>query len=229
MKRMRSWVVSPLIVLALTACDRDREEASDAAADSVSVESPETVRDLLAPVRAVGLAAVEFGDMAAQRAQRNDVRQYAQTVAADHRALISMLDSVALARGATLSATPASQELGESVRMAHSGLEALAPAEFDLAYVRAELESHRQLLDRMDTQIIPATTSPELRTLATDSRAMVDAHLTRARQLLADLLGQPAEPPAPASTAPRRPANPPASAPAPAPLPPPTPDTIPGR
>lgn len=193
----RKWsrAVAPLLMLALIACDREREAEPAAAADSVSVESPETVRDLLAPVRSVGLAAIEFGDMAAQRAQREDVRQYAQTVATDHRALIAVLDSAALARRATLSETPSSQELNQAVRMAHSGLETLPPADFDQAYIRAQLETHRQLLDRLDTQILPALTSADLRTLATDTRAMVDAHLTRARQILAGLLGQPAEPP----------------------------------
>ena len=89
--------------------------------------------------------------------------------------------------------------------MAHSGLEALQPADFDQAFVRAELESHRQLLDRLDMHVIPSASSPEMKALVTDTRAMVDAHLTRARQILAALMGQPAIPttlPPPASERP---------------------------
>jgi len=220
------------LLLCVVACDRDSERETAVATDTTQVETPELVRDLLTPVRSVGLAAIEFGDMAAQRAQREDVRQYAQTVAADHRALIGVLDSAATARGTALGETPASKELADAVRMAHSGLDALTPADFDLAYVRAELESQRQLLDRIDQQVTPAVTSADLRTLVTDIRAMVDAHLTRARQILAALLGQSPEPTAPPATSrprpPAQPQQPPPQQPPPqqpSPQQPPPPDT----
>jgi predicted outer membrane protein len=227
---MRSWAIVPLAMLVLPACDRDRGDEPAVVADTLATESADVVRDLLAPIRSVSLAAVEFGDMGAQRAQRDDVRQYARTVATDHRALVAVLDSAAAARTTTLEETPSSQELGNAVRMAHSGLETLQPADFDQAFVRAELESHRQLLDRLDMHVIPAARSPEMKALATDTRAMVDAHLTRARQILAALLGQPAVPATLPPAAGERPAPQPVPRDTtPVPIPPPPPDTTSAR
>ncbi|HEX6134140.1 MAG TPA: DUF4142 domain-containing protein [Longimicrobiales bacterium] len=182
-----------LTVLLAAACGGGEDIAREAAADSVAVEDAAATAALLSQVRAVSMAEVEFAQLAAQRAAGTTMRQYAQTVAADHRALIGTLDSVARLRGATLTPGADAQELENTVRMAHSGLENLAGPDFELPFVRAEVESHRLLLDRLDQQLIPGAATPDIRTLLTDIRAMADAHLTRARQLLAQQLGQSTE------------------------------------
>jgi hypothetical protein len=100
----------------------------------------------------------------------------------------------------------------------------MAEDAFDLSFIRAQVETHRQLLDSLDSETIPAARSNEMTALLRDLRVTVDAHLTRSRQLLGALLGEPVEPP-PAATPP---STPPATRP-PAQQPPPPPDTIPGR
>jgi len=182
-------------VLLTAACGGDDENGSNtAAADSATVEDSIATTALLSIPRAFSMAEVEFGQLAAQRAASPAIRQYAQTIAADHRALIALLDSVAQLRRANLAPTPDAAELENTVRMAHSGLENLNGAQFDLPFIRAEVESHRLLLDRLDQQLIPSATSSDLRNLLTDIRAMVDAHLARARQLLAQQLGESPQP-----------------------------------
>jgi putative membrane protein len=182
-----------------------------------TAEENAALASALASIRAVSLVVVEYGELAGQRAAAPALGQYARTIAADHRALITALDSVASLRGASLSETRETQELANTVRMAHSGLEGLNGSAFDLPFVRAEVESHRLLLDRIDQQLIPAVSDPETSGLLIDIRAMADAHLTRARQLLAERLGQTVEP------APPRPER----RPPPAPRAEPPPDTIP--
>lgn len=191
----------------LAGCNRSDDEGA-VPADSLQVaENAEAITTLLAPLRAVSRAEVEFGELAAQRAAAVPIRDYARTVAADHRAVLTLLDRTAEQRSAVLSEEGPALEMANMVRMAHSGLENLNGPDFDLPYMRAEVESHRQLLDRLDQQAIPAATTEELRTMLTDLRAMTDAHLTRARQLLATQLGETAEP-RPASR-PQRPVAPP--------------------
>ncbi|HEX6306923.1 MAG TPA: DUF4142 domain-containing protein [Longimicrobiales bacterium] len=220
-------------VLFVAACGGGNDSDETAAADSVAVEDAAAAAALLSPVRAVSMAEVEFAQLATQRSAGAAIRQYARTVAADHRALIGTLDSVAQLRGTTLAPAADAQELENTVRMAHSGLENLAGPDFELPFVRAEVESHRLLLDRLDQQLIPSATSEDVRALLTDIRAMADAHLTRARQLLAEQLGQSTErlPP----TTPARPPQPRAvrpDTPSPRPVrpdtlpPPPPPDTL---
>jgi putative membrane protein len=192
MRGLRVLLLSAFVTTA--ACGGD-DEADTTAADAARIAADSAAAvSLLTPIRAVSVAEVEYADMASQRAGGPDVRQYAQTVAADHRALISALDSVAAVHRATLAETRETQELSNTVRLAHSGLDDLQGTGFDLPFIRAEVESHRLLLDQLDQQLIPSASQSDLRPLLTDIRAMADAHLTRARQLLAQQLGQAEEP-----------------------------------
>lgn len=220
MREMRVLLLAGL--LTVTACGGDDGEDNETAeAETARLAAEGAVAaGLLAPIRSMSIATVEFADLASQRAGTPEVRQYAQTVAADHRALIGVLDSVAAARSATLTETRETQEMANTARMAHSGLENLAGGGFDLPFVRAEVESHRLLMDRLEQQFIPSATLPDLRTLLTDIQAMADAHLARARQLLAQQLGESAEP---------QPERPPAPTQEPPPpqIPPPSPSVPP--
>lgn len=196
MRDMRVLLLSGMMLF--IGCGDGERDDDTAPADSTRVaETAASVAALLSPIRAVSMAEVEYAQLAGQRAGSTSVREYAQTIAADHRALIGVLDSVARDRTATLAETGEMQEMVNTVRMSHSGLENVAGADFDLPFVRAEVESHRLLLDGLDQQIIPGASSGDLRALLTDIRAMADAHLTRARQLLAQQLGESAEPTAP--------------------------------
>ncbi|HSK17639.1 MAG TPA: DUF4142 domain-containing protein [Longimicrobiales bacterium] len=202
MRKMRVLLLTGLLTAA--ACGGDDGENGDAERDTAQISADSAAAAaLLTPIRSMSLTEVEFGDLAAQRAAMPAVRQYAQTVAADHRALIGALDSVAALHRATLVETRETQELANTARMAHSGLDGLAGPEFDLPFVRAQVESHRLLVDQLDQQLIPSATQPDLRSLLTDIRAMADAHLTRARQLLAQQLGE-TDVPQPPPAEPRR-------------------------
>lgn len=192
--RARMWVPG---VLLLAACGGDDEADALAAADSSNVENAAAVGDLLSPVRAVSNSLVELSQRAARESTVADVRQYAATVGTDHRAVILTLDSVAQSRGATLSQTESARDLENTVRSAHAGLDVLPAGDHDLAYIRAQVESHRQMLERLETELLPRATSADMRTLLGDLQAMEAAHLTRARQLLAVLLEGGAATPAP--------------------------------
>jgi predicted outer membrane protein len=214
--------VLPLVLLiGLAACGRNGEPEDEMRADTLGVaETPEQVRELLSPIRSVGMVVVTYGDMGMQRSAREEIRRFGQTVATDHRNIIPILDSAAQTTGTTLAETNRGRELASAVRMAHAGLENLQETDFDLAFVRAQVESHRQLLDAIDHELVPGASSMEMETLLQETRAMVYAHLMRARQLLGDLLGQPVEPPPPGTAPEMVPRTPP-------PATPPPPDTIP--
>jgi predicted outer membrane protein len=223
---------------ALAACERNGERDDGLAADTQAVETPEQTQRLLAPIRAASMAFVTYGDTAVRRATRDEVRRFGQAVATDHRALIAILDSVAAARGTTLGGTAPAGMLSSAILLAHAGLDELPVTDFDRAFIRAQVESHRELLDRIDHETIPAVRSSAIELLLHDTRAMVYAHLVRARQILGGPAGQPPAPPrqraAPADTPPRPlpdtiPRPPPDTIPRPPPdtVPRPPPDTIP--
>jgi predicted outer membrane protein len=190
----RQLIGSGLCILLAAACGADEVDEIDEAALAAGTETAEIAMDLIAPIRATSAVMVEFGNIGAERSEREDVRQLAATVATDHRAVVQVLDSVAAVRGVSTDPTAAAAELANSVRMAHAGLAALEGSEFDLTFIRAQVESHRQFLDRIELELVPAATSSEMQIMLSDVRAMEAAHLTRARQILASILGQATEP-----------------------------------
>lgn len=203
MRNMRMLLLAMLPCAA--ACDADDDEGVPVDATAAAATAQATA-DLLAPVRATSVVIVDYADVATRQAEQADVREYARTVGMDHRGLIAALDSAARAESLTLTESPDARALANSVQMAHSGLEALPGADYDQAFVRAQLEAHRQLTEQLDEQMLPDM-SASLERLVQDTRALVNAHRMRARQLLAALLDEPDPAPAAPSrdTAPVRP------------------------
>jgi predicted outer membrane protein len=206
--RMLSLALCTLVV----AC-RGGEGRNTAAADTLRARAgAAAVLAPLALVRFASAAEAEYAAEAAKRAAREDVRRYAQVIATDHRAVVGILDSIARGQEADYEATPASRELATALGAAHAGRDSLAGPAFDLAFIRAEVESQRQLIDRLDQELIPGMGGAPQRAVLQDVRAMAGAHLTRARQLLAIALRD--APPVVARTA-----TPPPSRPAATPRP----------
>src|SRR5690606_9930905 len=102
--RVRMLLMAGLLTAAACGGDDQDDEVSAADAAQITADSA-AVSSLLTPIRGMSLAEVEFADMAAQRAGSPAVRRYAQTVAADHRALIAALDSVAQSHRTALTET----------------------------------------------------------------------------------------------------------------------------
>jgi putative membrane protein len=178
----------PLALCVLGAC-RGGERRNAAAADTLTARvNAAAVLGPLAPVRALSAAEADYAEQAAQRAVREDVRRYAHVLATDHRAVLAILDSVARAEGVGYEATPAARELETAVRTAHSGRDSLTGIDFDLAYIRAEVEAQRQLIDQLDQELIPGMGAAPQKAVLHNVRAMANAHLTRARQILAVVL-----------------------------------------
>jgi predicted outer membrane protein len=176
----------PLALCALVVACRGGERRNAAAADTLSARAhAASVLAPLAPVRALSAAEADYAAQAAQRAFREDVRRYAQVISTDHRAVVAILDSVARAEGVGYEVTPAARELEAAVRTAHSGRDSLTGVDFDVAYVRAEVEAQRQLIDRLDQELIPGMGAAPQKAVLHNVRAMANAHLTRARQILA--------------------------------------------
>jgi predicted outer membrane protein len=219
---MAATLTAALLVAALSGCDRGADDADEAVAAATPMEDAETTAELLSPLRAAALAVVETSQLHATRTTHADVQQYARTVAVDHRAVIVALDSMARTRGATLHETTAAREVSNTVRMAHAGLENAPAGDADLSFIRAQVESHRRVLETIDGELSASARSPDMQTLLGDVRAMVDAHLIRARQILGDLLGEPVEPPPAGLQTPPSPQGPTPTAPPIAP-----PDTTP--
>jgi predicted outer membrane protein len=65
-----------------------------------------------------------------------------------------------------------------------SRLDGLTGAELDRAFLEMAVEDHQKTLERIDTELLPAVQSPELKQLMEGMLPTVQHHLDEAKRLL---------------------------------------------
>ena len=187
------WGVVLGVALVL-GCGGDDEADDTVATDSAAVadsaaQTTVTLNDaeIAHALSAVHAVEAELAASVVDRVANGSVRTYASTLAADHQALRTETDAVAQQATITPAENAVAQEMLASAQAARTRLDALTGAELDRAYIEHEGAFHQRLLDVFDRSLIPGAQNAELRQLLVDTRPAVDAHLQRARQILATL------------------------------------------
>lgn len=186
-----------LLVAGAAACAAEDEALDEAATEEVSVapaDAPAAAPALTDPqIAHVAVTAntidVEAGRLAESRTQNAEVRSFAQTMITDHTAVNEQAAALAQRLGVTPEENDISRSLQSDAESARAQLEGLQGAAFDSAYVAREVTYHQAVLDALDQTLIPATTNAELRTLLTQVRPAIAAHLEHARTLQTSLGG----------------------------------------
>jgi predicted outer membrane protein len=64
-------------------------------------------------------------------------------------------------------------------------------ASFDQSYMHAQVEQHREVLNMLTDQLIPAAKNPDLKSQLVTTRSVVQHHLEMAMGIQQELAGQP--------------------------------------
>ena len=130
---------------------------------------------------------VDAGKLARERAGNAEVKAFARQMVHDHEGVNTQ--AVALAR--KLGLTPKENETSRAIRTGGdknlATLKTLSGAAFDKAYVDHEVVYHAQVLDAIDTTLIPGASNGELKALLVKVRPAFVAHLAHAKQIQAVL------------------------------------------
>ena len=183
------------LVVALLACNRgaddDVPETTSAGAaapgDSVAAAPPEPVfpePEAIQVLRVVDSARINSARAVREISQSESILEYARVMIVDHRAIGAMLDSVLAAK----QQTPADNAVSIDLRNANQQFvtELLArDSGVNNAYIMQEIDDHERVLQLLDSAVIPSARSPEVKTLLERLRPAFDAHLQRARVILA--------------------------------------------
>lgn len=129
----------------------------------------------------------ELGRLAASRATSAEVVRFAQTMVADHEAVIGKAAALAKRLGVTPVDNAVSRSLQEGAAEARADLEMLQGSAFDRAYMEREVAYHAAVLEAIDGVLIPTTENAELKALLEAVRPAIAAHLEHARQVRAAL------------------------------------------
>ncbi|HXH07553.1 MAG TPA: DUF4142 domain-containing protein [Vicinamibacterales bacterium] len=134
-------------------------------------------RDFIEAAVADGLAEVELGRLAQERASDPEVKTFAERMIRDHRRAHDQL-----ARLAAQLNVPAPPALEEDQRDLVDRLSKLKGGEFDREYIEAMIDDHEKAVDRFE-EMAKADGPPELVSFASSTLPTLREHLQEAERI----------------------------------------------
>jgi len=130
---------------------------------------------------------IDAGKLAADKSSSKEVRAFAQQMVTDHTAVNGQATQLVT----RLEVTPAQNATSHSLKAGGdqnlAALRRLDGPQFDRAYVDHEVVYHEQVIEALDTTLIPNARNAELKELLVKVRPAFVAHLEHARHLQAAL------------------------------------------
>lgn len=126
---------------------------------------------------------IDAGKLASTKATSPEVKSFGQLMVTDHTSVNKSAVDLATRLHVTPEDNPTSQSLKADGAKNIANLKTLKGAAFDKAYVDREVTYHQQVLDAVDTVLIPNAKNEELKALIVKVRPAFVSHLEHAKQL----------------------------------------------
>jgi len=142
---------------------------------------------IVAVMAAANDGEIQAAQLAVSKSSDSAVTDFANLMITDHRAANQMLMEVSQSS----SLPPIESALSDQLRVAASKqqkrLMKLSGAEFDQAYMLAQVKDHRQVLMLIDDTLLPSVRNTMLKLLLQQMRTTVAKHLAMARDIVDQL------------------------------------------
>ncbi|TEU25533.1 DUF4142 domain-containing protein [Alkanindiges illinoisensis] len=142
---------------------------------------------ILSVLHTANMGEISQGQIAVQKAQRADVRNFAQRMVSEHT------DNDQKGKALLASANMAPQNNHLSMKLQKDSndvvmkLNKADAKDFDKTYMESQVKVHKMVLETIDKKLIPNAQHPDLRNHLTMTRAAVAMHLQMAEQLVDSL------------------------------------------
>jgi putative membrane protein len=133
---------------------------------------------------------ISYARLVPSRAQREDVKRFAERMLTDHTGINSLVTALLEKMDIGAADNIASLNMRDESATKRDLMRDLEGFVFDSAYATNELSYHRRFLSSLDNEMIPAARNDDLRTLLNTIRPAVAAHMAHAEQLWADVLAK---------------------------------------
>lgn len=130
---------------------------------------------------------VDAGKFAADKTARPDVKTFAQMMVTDHTSVNKSAVELVTKLKVTPEENDTSRALKDGGEKNVANLRKLDGQAFDQAYVDHEVAYHEQVIQALDTVLIPNAQNPELKALLVKVRPAFIAHLEHAKHLQSTL------------------------------------------
>ena len=176
---MRKALGAATVALALAAVPAFAQTTAGSAA-----HTPQTADHTFAKNVAMdGMAEVELGKMASDRASSEQVKQFAQRMVTDHQKAGDELKSLAATKNVTLPS-----ELGPKDKALKARLEKLSGEAFDRAYMNEMVMGHRKAVTAFRTESNSGK-DPDLKQWAAKTLPTIEDHLKQAQDANRSVVG----------------------------------------
>lgn len=152
-------------------------QSSSSAAGQSSAKLTTSERTFVKKAAEGGLAEVEFGKLAAERASSQDVKQFGQRMVDDHTKANDQLKQVASEEGVTLP-----EKLDAKNVATKSRLEKLSGEQFDRAYMQDMVRDHTKDVTEFRTEAKTAK-DPAIKNFASQTLPTLEDHLKQAKSI----------------------------------------------
>ena len=170
-----------------TAAAPDKGAAADkgAAGDKAGPTDPQ----IAAIVVSANQADIDAAKVAKSRTKNKDVKAFADTMIRDHESVNKQAKALVKKLKVTPEPNETSKSLAQGGKENIAALKKLKGAEFDKAYVDHEVAYHQQVLDAINTTLLPNAKNEELKALIEKVTPAFQAHLDHAKELQTKLSG----------------------------------------
>ena len=124
-----------------------------------------------------GMAEVQLGQLATQKASADDVKQFGQKMVDDHTKLNNQMTQLAPSIGVT----PPTQLSAKDQALA-TRLQGLSGDQFDKAYIQAMVSDHKKDLHEFKKEVA-TTQNPQLKDAVQQGETVIQGHLEMVQQL----------------------------------------------
>ena len=129
---------------------------------------------------------IEAGKLG-QKSKNKEIQTFAKLMVTDHSAVNKQATDLAKKLKVTPEDNATSKALAKGGEENRAKLKKLKGAEFDKAYVDHEVDYHVQVLEAIDTTLIPNAKNPDLKALLEKTRPAIAAHLEHAKKVQSEL------------------------------------------
>lgn len=128
-----------------------------------------------------GLAEVQLGQLAADKATNNDVKQFGKQMSDDHSKANDKLKSIADQKGVTLPTDLNAKDKAEKERLSK-----LSGEQFDRAYMQTMLKDHNKDVSEFKRESTAAKDN-DVKNFASDTLPTLQSHLDKAKSVAAEV------------------------------------------
>jgi putative membrane protein len=139
------------------------------------------------------LGEIAQAKLALRRAHDPRVKSFAKTIIGDHESADHAGARVAEQKNLMLAESGISKRLQAGADKTLAALNAKSDADFDRAYVDAQIDQHKDVLRLIDDKLMTSARDGVVKSLLTDVRPHIKMHLDRGKQLRSTLTNAHAE------------------------------------